>query len=98
MALEDGKAPASDGAAGHPLSTATDAQDPKKASRTNSTTPEKPTFNFKKANKILDACRYRDVAQLKELALSEGGFLSDGLREEACEQPPFLLHSRPIQL
>lgn len=38
-----------------------------------------------KEDVILDACRRRDIAELQFLAESPGGFLTDQLREEACE-------------
>lgn len=36
---------------------------------------------------ILDACRWRNLDQLRALAESPGGFLTDDLRREACKQP-----------
>lgn len=38
-----------------------------------------------KARVILDACQRRDLDALRDLAISEGGFLSDSLRQRACE-------------
>ncbi|ROW05668.1 hypothetical protein VMCG_05271 [Cytospora schulzeri] len=36
-----------------------------------------------KRDKILDACRRRDIEELQSLAESPGGFLTDGLRQQA---------------
>lgn len=44
-------------------------------------TPETRT----KALDILDACTRRDIDQLKRLAVSKGGFLSDVIRRQACK-------------
>lgn len=38
-----------------------------------------------KEDVILDACRRRDIDELQTLAESRGGFLTDELRQEACE-------------
>lgn len=38
-----------------------------------------------KAQVILDACQRRDLDALRDLAISDGGFLSDTLRQRACE-------------
>ena len=38
-----------------------------------------------KIGKILDACRRRDIEELQSLAESPGGFMTDGLRQQACE-------------
>lgn len=38
-----------------------------------------------KAHAIQDACKRRNIDELKSLALSEGGFLSDDLRRLACK-------------
>ncbi|KAL8313636.1 hypothetical protein RB601_003488 [Gaeumannomyces tritici] len=40
-----------------------------------------------KAQAIREACKLRRVDDLKELALSKGGFLSDSLRQQAFENP-----------
>lgn len=47
----------------------------------------RPTQGFQsaKARKILDACRRRDIDHLKGLAESQGGFLTDSLRQQACK-------------
>ena len=37
-----------------------------------------------KKQAILHACRTRDLARLRSLAESPGGFLSDDLRQQAC--------------
>jgi hypothetical protein len=34
---------------------------------------------------ILDACKNRDLEALRDLAISEGGLLSDTIRHEACK-------------
>lgn len=34
---------------------------------------------------ILDACRRGDIDDLKKLAISKGGFLSDAIRHQACK-------------
>ncbi len=36
---------------------------------------------------ILDACRWRNLDQLRALSESPGGFLTDDLRREACKEP-----------
>lgn len=41
--------------------------------------------NRAKALVILDACSRQDIGDLKELAVSKGGFLSDAIRREACK-------------
>jgi len=38
-----------------------------------------------KTQAILDACIRSDIPALADLAVSEGGFLSDDLRRHACE-------------
>lgn len=38
-----------------------------------------------KAQEIVDACRRRDIEGLQALAESPGGFIRDGLRQQACE-------------
>ena len=43
-----------------------------------------------KINAIEAACSRRDVAQLRALADSEGGFLTDSARRLAC-MPPYLM-------
>lgn len=42
-----------------------------------------------KAREIIDACRRRDIESLQALAESPGGFITDELRQQACE----LVHS-----
>lgn len=44
-----------------------------------------PETNHAKALIILDACRREDIDDLKSLAVSPGGFLSDAIRRQACE-------------
>jgi len=41
-----------------------------------------------KKQAILHACRTRDLARLRALAESPGGFLSDDLRQQACKCLP----------
>lgn len=38
-----------------------------------------------KEDEILEACSRRDIAALQSLALSIGGFMTDELRQRACE-------------
>lgn len=38
-----------------------------------------------KVDKILDACRRRDIEELQSLAESPGGFVTDVVRQQACE-------------
>lgn len=38
-----------------------------------------------KEDEILEACCRRDIAALQSLALSTGGFITDELRQQACE-------------
>lgn len=38
-----------------------------------------------KALVILDACKRGDIDDLKDLAISTGGFLSDAIRRQACK-------------
>lgn len=38
-----------------------------------------------KVAKILEACRWKDLEKLRELALSESGLVSDELRHQACK-------------
>lgn len=39
-----------------------------------------------KEAKVRDACQSRSVHDLRSLAISEGGFLSDALRQLACKK------------
>ena len=57
------------------------------SSRTQSLGDEKTgaSNNKSKAAEIVEACKWRDIQKLKELAMSEAGFLSDELRSEACQ-------------
>lgn len=43
-----------------------------------------------KEHGILDACRRRDIEELQALAMSPGGFLTDELRQQACELCVFI--------
>lgn len=51
-------------------------------------TPGKPDgaddFSRRKTERILDACKWRDIEALKSLAGTDGGFLTDALRQKAC--------------
>lgn len=38
-----------------------------------------------KQDKILHACRWRNIEELQVLAESPGGFLTDELRQQACQ-------------
>ena len=49
---------------------------------------EKEAAGPSKDERILDACRLRDLELLKDLAEQEGGFLNDDLRRLACEFSP----------
>lgn len=50
------------------------------------TEPEaKPRIRSQKEDEVLDACERRDVKQLQALAQSRGGFVTDELRQQACE-------------
>lgn len=40
-----------------------------------------------KATQILEACRWKDVQSLRDLAVSEAGLLSDEIRRQACQYP-----------
>lgn len=37
-----------------------------------------------KAELIVEACKWRNISELRELAISPGGFLTDELRRQAC--------------
>lgn len=37
-----------------------------------------------KATTILEACKWKDIATLRKLAISEGGLVSDNVRRLAC--------------
>lgn len=37
-----------------------------------------------KAADILEACKWKDTQRLRDLAVSEGGLLSDEIRRQAC--------------
>ena len=55
----------------------------KEASRTPSPSPAAKKRNAKAA-KILDACKWKDIQNLRVLATSEGGLVSDDVRCQAC--------------
>ena len=44
-----------------------------------------PQLEGLKEQEIIDACRRRDIEALQALADSPGGFISDELRQQACE-------------
>lgn len=46
-----------------------------------------PPLDEKKAQAILDACNCKNLGDLRVLAESPGGFLTDSLRQQACEYP-----------
>ena len=41
-------------------------------------------FHLEKEEAILKACKVRDLAKLRELSESQGGFLNDEIRQKAC--------------
>lgn len=47
----------------------------------------KPRMRSPKEDEILEACRRRDIQELQSLADSSGGFVTDELRQQACESP-----------
>lgn len=49
----------------------------------------KPRVRSPKEDEILDACRRRDFQRLQALAESPGGFVTDELRQHACESIAF---------
>jgi hypothetical protein len=55
-------------------------RDPSQASSSSSVKQERAA----KTQKILDACKYRDVEALRLLATSEAGLVSDDARRQAC--------------
>jgi len=52
-------------------------------SRTPSPSPEEGARDAKAA-KILDACKKKDIENLRILATSGGGLVSDNIRRQAC--------------
>lgn len=42
-------------------------------------------FYTEKEEAILRACKQRDLIKLRELAESQGGFLNDEIRQQACK-------------
>jgi hypothetical protein len=56
---------------------------------TNKDVSEEPdVLSHPKAEKILEACKWRDIGRLTALAEAHGGFLSDTLRRQACMSVP----------
>lgn len=56
---------------------------------TNKDVSEEPdVLSHPKAEKILEACKWRDIGRLRALAEAHGGFLSDTLRRQACMSIP----------
>lgn len=53
--------------------------------KTTTASPNGTTEQKKAA--ILEACRHRDLGVLRALAESPGGFLTDGIRQQACKCP-----------
>lgn len=49
--------------------------------------PDDDVSNASKKEAILKACEDRDLAALRELAESPGGFLADSIRQKACKCP-----------
>lgn len=45
---------------------------------------KKSSWEAEKLQAISEACKWRDLNQLRTLAESKGGFLSDELRQQAC--------------
>ena len=43
-----------------------------------------PEEESAKALAILEACKWKDIDELRKLATSEGGLLNDELRRQAC--------------
>jgi hypothetical protein len=55
------------------------------------TSEEKITWESEKVQAIDEACRWRNLDQLRGLAESKGGFLTDDLRQQACMSPPCMM-------
>ena len=49
-----------------------------------SSSPEGDKYDDAKTSKIRDAIQWRDLETLRALATSEGGFVSDEVRRQAC--------------
>lgn len=49
-----------------------------------STAGEKTTWAFEKVHGIKEACKWKNLDQLRSFAESKGGFLTDDLRQQAC--------------
>lgn len=48
---------------------------------------EKTAWESEKFQAVEEACKWRDLDKLRKLAESEGGFLADELRQQACMSP-----------
>ena len=59
----------------------------KKSTESLKSPPSKPELYEEKKGKIREACKWRDVQLLRELATSEGGLVTDDLRCIACTYP-----------
>ena len=59
----------------------------KRSTESSETPPPKPDPYEEKKGKIREACKWRDVQLLRELATSEGGLVTDNLRCIACTYP-----------
>jgi len=47
------------------------------------------TLSTDKEHAILEACRWRNLDALRVLAESQGGFITDKIRQQACECTPW---------
>ena len=56
-----------------------------KIEASDTTTQEIPQKHRTKELDILEACKCKDIDELRKLATSEGGLLNDELRRKACE-------------
>lgn len=45
---------------------------------------EVPTWELEKEKAVREACKWKDLDQLRTLAESRGGFLFDEVRQQAC--------------
>lgn len=59
-------------------------------------TREIPEEASTKTLAILEACKWKDVEELRKLATSEGGLLNDELRRKACKNTIFTLSRQSI--
>ena len=63
-----------------------DFHDEKAALHNGATAADKPDNRDKeKERAILKACRWKNLSELRCLAESPGGFLTDSLRQQACK-------------